>query len=114
MNADQIAICDRFGFALTRVAMTDKVGISPNVRSGLMPINGLRHRPHGETCGWYIWAGDEMGTGDDFFVPLHVSHLGEWCPQVLPYLGLPPGCRFLLAPEHEDVWFDEGLLSTDD
>jgi hypothetical protein len=46
----------------------------------------------------------------DFFVPLHVEHLGEWCPQVLSYLGLPPGWRFLIAPDYEDIWEDRSLL----
>jgi hypothetical protein len=27
-----------------------------------------------------------------------------------PYLALPPGWRFLIAPDYEDVWFDESLL----
>ena len=58
----------------------------------------------------YIWAGEHMSTEDDFFKPLHVDHLGEWGPQVLKYLGLSPGWRFLIAGEYEDVWFDpEGL-----
>jgi hypothetical protein len=26
------------------------------------------------------------------------------------YLALPAGWRFLLAPDHEDVWFDVNLL----
>ena len=32
-------------------------------------------------------------------------------PEVLPFLGLPPGYRFLLADTTQDVWFDESLLS---
>ena len=28
----------------------------------------------------------------------------------LPYLGLAPGWRFLIAPGYEDVWYDEKLL----
>jgi hypothetical protein len=39
-----------------------------------------------------------------------VSHLGDWCPTAIPYLGLPPGWRFLIASDHEEVWFDESLL----
>ena len=30
--------------------------------------------------------------------------------EVLPYLGLAPGWRFLLAPGHVDVWFDPATL----
>ncbi|MCA9608752.1 MAG: hypothetical protein KC619_24280 [Myxococcales bacterium] len=91
------------------VVAHEVVGIARNVREGLLPINGLRIRPGGQTCGWYIWAGEEMSQADDFFVPLHVAHLDEWCPEVLPYLELPPGWRFLIAPGYEDVWFDPDL-----
>ena len=87
----------------------DKAGIARNVRSGQLPINGLRIQPVDDTNGWYIWAGETMSKADDFFVPLHASHLEEWCPLVLPYLELPPGWRFLITPNYEDVWFDEEL-----
>jgi hypothetical protein len=88
-----------------------KVGISLNVRDGIVPINGLRHPPEGDTTGWYIYAGEgEIPDDNEFFKPLHVEHLDEWCPQIKKYLGLPPGWRFLIAGDYEDVWFDESLL----
>lgn len=87
-----------------------KVGISRSVRDGVLPLNGIRHLPVGETTGWYIWAGEELSQDEDFFVPLHVEHLSAWCPQVVPYLALPPGWRFLLAPGYEDVWFDSSIV----
>lgn len=87
-----------------------KVGISRNVQDGVVPINGLRHAPVGDTTSWYIWAGEELSEDSDFFVPLHVSHLVNWCPQVIDYLALPPGSRFLLAPDYEDIWFDAAIV----
>jgi hypothetical protein len=51
-----------------------------------------------------------MDTRPDFFEPVHVSHLATACPDFLPYLALPPGWRFLIAPGHEDIWPDESLL----
>ena len=88
-----------------------KVGIALNVREGLMPINGLRHPPEGDTTGWYIWAGEELSGEPGFFKPLHVEHLPNWYPEVQKYLGLPPGWRFLIAGDYEDVWYDESLLN---
>ena len=88
----------------------EKVGAALNVRQGLWPLNGLRHSPAADTCGGYIWAGEEFSTDDDFFKPVHLEHLREWCPSAVPYLGLAPGWRFLIAPGHEDVWFDASLL----
>jgi hypothetical protein len=104
------AICARFGVAPDPVSPTLKVGLSRNVRNGEIPLNGLRHRSSGDTTGWYIWAGETLSQSSDFFQPVHVSHLADLCPVVLPYLALPPGWRFLIAPGYEDVWFDESLL----
>ena len=86
-----------------------KVGIALNEREGLLPINGLRHPPEGDTTGWYIWAGEELPDDPDFFKPLHIDHLPDWCPVALCYLGLPPGWRFLVAGDYEDIWYDEFL-----
>lgn len=89
----------------------EKVGVARNLRTTLLPINGLRHPRELGTSGWFFWAGEELSTATDFFQPLHVSHLEEWRPEVIKYLGLPPGYRFLIAPEFEDVWFDSSLLA---
>jgi len=107
---DQRATAERFGAEPVPVDTALKVGIARNVRTELQPLNALRHRPEGDTSGWYIWAGEDLSEDPDFFVPLHITHLAEWCPQILPYLALPPGWRVLLAPGYEDVWFDEALL----
>lgn len=110
VNESQRALAARFGTVALPPESDVKVGISRNVLEGLLPLNALRHAPEDDSSGWYIWAGEELSDAPDFFVPLHISHLAEWCPQILPYLGLPPGWRVLLAPGYEDVWFDENLL----
>jgi len=102
----QEAICRRYGVVPFPVSAEDKVGISRNVKDRLLPINGVRCRPENGTSGWYIWAGEDMSTDADFFAPLHVSHLADWCPAVIQFLLLPPGWRFLLADDYFDVWFD--------
>ena len=109
-TSDQRRICTAYGETWNPPLPDTKIGIAKNVLEGLVPINGLRHPPSEETSGWYIWAGATLSSADDFFSPLHVSHLGDWCPQAVPYLALPPGWRFLLAHGNEDVWFDPDLL----
>jgi len=104
-------VCKRHGAEFVAAPPELKVGIARNVREGVLPLNGLRHPPAGDTTGWYIWVGDEPSDDPDFFVPLHVEHLTEWCPAAIPFLGLPPGWRFLVADECEDVWEDPSLLS---
>lgn len=110
VSAEQAAVCDREGVTPVAAPSEMKVGISLNVRQGVLPINGLRHPPSGDTTGWYIWAGEELSDDPDFFVPLHAAHLAEWCPAVVRFLALPPGWRFLVADHYEDVWRDPALL----
>lgn len=114
MNAEmqerQRVVCSRFGAPYFGCDVNLKVGISKNVREGLRPLNGLRIIPEEDTCGWYIWAGEEFSEASDFFVPLHAAHLWEWAPLIVPYLGLPPGWRFLVTENYEDVWKDPQLV----
>jgi hypothetical protein len=107
---EQEATCRKYNVAYVPAPRDLRVGISRNVRDGILPINGLRHPPAGDTTGWYIWAGGEPSDRPDFFVSLHVEHLKEWCPDAIRFLGLPPGWRFLVGEEHEDVWEDPSLL----
>ncbi|MEZ4491217.1 MAG: hypothetical protein R3F51_26920 [Cyanobacteriota/Melainabacteria group bacterium] len=101
---EQKEVCLRFGAEYLESPSNLKVGISENVKTGLQPIKGLRQEPVGDTTGWYIFAGEEESEDDDFYVPLHVHHLSEWCPAVLKYLGLPPGWGFVIADGYEDVF----------
>jgi len=104
-------VARRFNVAARPPLSGDKVGAARNVREGVWPMNGFRYPAAGDTSGWFLWAGRALSGDPGFFVPLDAEHLADWCPIVLPYLGLPPGWRFLLAPGHEDVWYDENLLA---
>jgi hypothetical protein len=106
----QLEVCKRYGVKCVPPIDDQKVGIALNVRTGLQPINGLRHPTHGDASGWYIWSGEEFSADPDFFVPLHLEHLSDWCPSVSKFLALPPGWRFLQARNYEDVWYDASLL----
>lgn len=74
-------------------------------RRSIRPQEQQLANPRGGT-----WAGEELSSDPEFFVPLHVAHLEVWCPEVIPFLGLPPGWRFLIADGYEDVWQDASLL----
>ena len=106
----QEKVCRKYGQVCMYPDPDSKVGIAIQTH-GKLPINALRHPPQGNTNGWYIWYGEEMSRADDFFSPLHTSHLPDRCPEVLPFLGLPPGYRVLLAGNHVDVWYDADLLN---
>ena len=108
MSNDQRNVCERFGAEYTPPEASQKVGISLASLENV-PLHAARLRPENGTCGWYIYGG-EYTTDVDFYQPLHVAHLVERCPNIVPYLALPPGWRVLLAPDYEDVWFDGELL----
>ena len=111
MSAEtQRDLCARNNADFLECRADDKLGIALQTL-GTNPLNGLRIKPENGTCGWYIWAGGEMSEDREFFQPLHVSHMEQRCPEAVPYLGLAPGWRFLIAPGYEDIWFDEDLLS---
>lgn len=109
----QLEICNKYGVKFEPSALDLKVGISLDIKekSKSEPINALRHPIISDTTGWYIWAG-EYSDDKDFFQPLHVTHLEEWCPLIFPYLGLPVGSRVLIAENgnYVDVWEDLSLL----
>jgi hypothetical protein len=112
ISDEQNLLCDRYRVRPFQSLPNQKVGIARNVKTGLKPVNGLRHPPQGDATGWYIWAGEgEPAADDDFFLPVHVEHLASWCSQVLKYLALPPGWRFLFTDDYEDVWFDPKLIN---
>ena len=113
ISREQLEVCRRLGVEPLVAAQDMKVGLARNIASGLQPINGLRHPPGADATGWYIWAGTDLGQDPDFFEPVHVEHLKARCPEVIPYLALPAGWRFLIAADHEDVWADETLLATE-
>lgn len=107
--SSQQMLCKEKGYGYVPTSLDSKLGFAITTQDKI-PINGLRHPPSADTSGWYIWCGEELSQAPDFFSPLHSRHLIERCPQALPFLGLPPGSRFLIAGDYVDVWFDESLL----
>lgn len=106
----QNAICRRYHSRPAPLDPSDRIAISANYRSGSWPLNGLRHSVHGNMCGWYLWRGTEFLTDPDWFKPVCYHHLVDDGDAAVPYLLLPAGFRFLIAPDYEDVWFDESLI----
>lgn len=106
----QKKICRKYGEIFCEALRGDIVGVSKSLKGPHEPVHGLRHPLSKDTTGWYIWAG-EYSSNVDFFQPIHLEHLYEIRPEIIKFLGLPPGWRFLKAGHYEDVWFDVKLLS---
>jgi hypothetical protein len=106
----QKSICDKLAVNFVHSDLDLRVGIADNVSTDLKPIHGLRHPLADGTSGWFIWAGD-YSESEDFFKPHCIKHLDQIKPEIVKYLGLPPGHRFLVDNNgYEDIWFDKNLL----
>lgn len=103
----QKEICEKYQSEWNPINKKLIVGCSDNLSSD--PIHGLRHPLEGNTSGWYIWAG-EYSEANDYFKPICAEHLLRIRPQIIKYLGLDVGFRFLVDRNgYEDVWYDENL-----
>jgi hypothetical protein len=109
VEEQQRTFCKELNHQYVPADPDSKVGLALETQ-GRVPINGLRHPPQGDTNGWYLWDGEEFPSNDGSFSPVHTDHLIKLRPEVLKFLGLPPGYRFLLADDYVDVWFDPSLL----
>lgn len=102
--------CEKFQSTWRPINSKLFVGVSSDLLSD--PIHGLRHPAEQSSTGWYIWTG-EYSERDDFFMPLCAEHLLQLRPQIIKYLGLDVGYRFLTDSKgYEDVWFDEKITKT--
>ena len=111
-TAKQLEMCKKYNADYLESSFDKLIGISlKSFDIFKMPINGLRHPIENiQSANWYLWAG-EYSSADDFFQPVHISHLLELCPKALKFLGLAPGWRFLFDNQYEDVWLDKNLLN---
>jgi hypothetical protein len=109
----QAGVCKRYGAEIHMPEPGSKLGLAQGAACGILPINGLRHPPRGNTSGWYVWSGD-YSEDPDFFKPLHVDHAVSGAMVFARYLALPTGWRFVIGADgYEDIWYDASLLAPD-
>ena len=108
ISPEQLAVCRRFQSDAVQADAESNVGIALDSLH-LQPLNALRLKQENGTCGWYIYGG-QSSEDPNFYQPLHVIHLVEYCPRIIPYLALAPGWRVLLAKDYVDVWFDKEIV----
>lgn len=101
---EQQLLCEEFGSAYVEVSGDDVVAVAVQTLNK-DPIVGLRKKAEGdEQVAWYIYGG-ELGEDDVNFETMTVRELQDILPDVLPYLALEEGYRFMIdADDYEDVW----------
>ena len=105
--SEQKLLCEEFKSSYIKVSGDDVVAVAVNTLNQ-EPIVGIRKKPEPEeNVAWFIYGG-EMGEGEDFFETMTVRELQDILPEVLPYLALAEGFRFMIDHEdYEDVWKEE-------
>ncbi|NHZ44970.1 immunity protein Imm33 domain-containing protein [Massilia aquatica] len=105
----QVEVCEKYGSACVFPDPAMKAGLALGTFH-LMPITGVRITPENGVDGWYIFGG-EFSEDENFYQPVGQSHIAELLPQVLPYLALAPGYKFMIDNEgYEDVWYEPHTL----
>lgn len=101
----QQRICDKHGLPAQAPEAMVAVAIGSLAQT---PIYGTRIAlPENGTISWFIHCG-EHSDANDFYQALHAAHLHEMLPQVVDYLALPSGAKFILDREgYEDVWLED-------
>jgi hypothetical protein len=107
---DRVGVCRQFGAQYLMSPDNGRIGLSRTFSLDDMPVHGLRHPPEFGETGWYFWTG-ELSEAPDFFAPEFTAAIILAAPFAERFLGLAPGWRVLLTPDHVDVWYDEQLLN---
>ncbi|MEQ4923665.1 immunity protein Imm33 domain-containing protein [Proteus hauseri] len=103
-NNIQTEICKRY--EVLPLAPEEKVAVALNSLND-NPIYGTRiELPEAGTISWFFYCG-EFSDSDDFYQVIHTSHLDKALPEVVNYLYLPEGSRFIIDRSgYEDIWFE--------
>lgn len=102
----QHRICEKYDVDFVQPLPGSKLGLAIETLHR-MPIHGVRLSPTENTCGWYIYGG-EWSDAPDFYKPLCIDHLEEYCKLALPFLCLPPGWNFITDDKgFIDVWQEQ-------
>lgn len=101
--AEQKLLCEEVGSAYVEVKGDDVIAVAVHTLNK-DPIVGIRKLAEGEEqVSWYIYGGELEGA--DSFETMTIRKFQELAPEVLPYLALDVGYRFMIdADDYEDVW----------
>lgn len=101
--AEQKLLCEEVGSAYVEVKGDDVIAVAVHTLNK-DPIVGIRKPAEGEEqVSWYIYGGELEGA--DSFETMTIRKFQELAPEVLPYLALDVGYRFMIdTDDYEDVW----------
>lgn len=100
-------LCTAVGAAFGPPHASHTVYVSEGVYEGVLPLEGVRYPAHPPDAGWFLTT-DQYNGDFRSLKRVHLFHLTEARPELIPLVGLPAGYRFTLKDEDCDcdVWFD--------
>ncbi|WP_374990765.1 immunity protein Imm33 domain-containing protein [Acinetobacter rudis] len=107
---EQKLLCEEFDSAYIQVKADDEVAIAVQTLNR-EPIVGIRKRIEtGSKVAWYIYGGELDDSEENLFEIVTITQLLEIFPDVMPYLALEEGFRFMIdQDDYEDVWKADAL-----
>jgi hypothetical protein len=70
------------------------------------PVEGVRYPSPDHMSGWWLTTSKYNGNSDSLKTE-HAYHVYEKRPDLIKFLALPHGYRFMENKEKHDIWFDE-------
>ncbi len=106
--SEQEIICKKFHVQPLFPLFNQKIVISVGVYEGL-DVEAVRYPSPDHMTGWWLTTELYNGNTDSLNV-VHYYHLAFSRPDIIKYLALPFGYRFIKDKEY-DIWFDDNVLS---
>jgi hypothetical protein len=100
---EQKLLCEEFGSQYIEVKGDDVIAVAVDTLQK-EPLVGIRKKAESENVSWFIYGG-ELAADLESFEMMTVRELQDILPDVLPYLALDIGYRFMIdQDDYEDVW----------
>jgi len=110
MEAQQ-EVCARNGVVHVAVPQHAHVNVTSKLLEGTHFVYGLRLAPTDDRTGWFFWT-EELFPPLPRFSAIQVAEFEERWPEVIKFLGLPPGWRFVVdGYGYEREWEDRSFLN---
>lgn len=105
---NQIVVCDNHSSKYLFTKVNQNIVISDGVLEG-EPVEGVRYEAPDHMSGWYLTTdlyNDDINTLKQIGLP----DLALKRPELVKFLALDYGFRFVTDTKNEEVWFDEETL----
>ncbi|AZA80219.1 hypothetical protein EG359_10380 [Chryseobacterium joostei] len=102
---NQSEICSHYGLSIIFPNFNQMVVISQGVYEG-KDIEGIRYESPEHMSGWWLIT-DDYNDNIESLMTVHYHHIAFSRPDILKYLALPFGYRFLIENDEVEISKDD-------